>query len=213
MVFHVSLAQHTHSEVILGGRGRLRSFKVVFHGSLAQNTHSEVVRHVIIEKFCRIKIADFSSSITFSLSVPRLSVCFQGYLFLASEEGATLMEEAHRLQRQEGAQVALYSKDKLKNDFPWLNTEGLVLGSFGLENEGWFDPTSLLNGFRQKASSTNTQFIKGIYVCVRMCSVYVFVCLWLSTCILFLHVCAVSVCVPSCDLCVSVCVCVSDCFE
>jgi len=92
---------------------------------------------------------------------PELNFNPQGYLFLASEEGATLMEEAHRLQRQEGAQVALYSRDKLKNDFPWLNTEGLVLGSFGLENEGWFDPTSLLNGFRQKASSTNTQFIKG----------------------------------------------------
>ena len=91
------------------------------------------------------------------------SLRIQGYLFLATEEGATLMEESHRIQVREGARVVLYSPSKLKADFPWLNTDGLVLGSFGLENEGWFDPWALLNGFRQKAASTKTQFIHGMF--------------------------------------------------
>ena len=72
------------------------------------------------------------------------------------------MEEAHRRQRLQGAKVALYSPSRLKEDFPWLNTEGLALGSYGLENEGWFDPWGLLNGMRNKAASTGkAQFVQG----------------------------------------------------
>lgn len=92
---------------------------------------------------------------------PEINFNPQGYLFLATEEGAAIMEESHATQAREGARVALYSPTKLKADFPWLNTEGLALGSFGLENEGWFDPWGLLNGFRQKAASNKTQFIQG----------------------------------------------------
>ena len=72
------------------------------------------------------------------------------------------MEASHRIQRMQGAKVALYSPSRLKADFPWLNTEGLVLGSFGLENEGWFDPWGLLNGMRNKAASNKAQFVQGL---------------------------------------------------
>jgi len=85
----------------------------------------------------------------------------QGYLFLASEEGAALMEEMHRLQRQCGARVALYSPAKLKDEFPWLNVDDVALGSYGLENEGWFDPWSLLNGMKQNAASNKIHFVQG----------------------------------------------------
>ncbi|XP_038609344.1 FAD-dependent oxidoreductase domain-containing protein 1 isoform X1 [Tachyglossus aculeatus] len=74
-----------------------------------------------------------------------------GYLLLASEESATLMENNVRVQRQEGAQVRLLSPEQLRKKFPWLNTEGVALASYGLENEGWFDPWSLLQGLRRQA--------------------------------------------------------------
>jgi len=93
---------------------------------------------------------------------PEINYNPQGYLFLATEEGGATMEEAHRRQRLQGAKVALYSPSRLKEDFPWLNTEGLALGSYGLENEGWFDPWGLLNGMRNKAASTGkAQFVQG----------------------------------------------------
>ncbi|MBN3318036.1 FXRD1 protein, partial [Atractosteus spatula] len=76
-----------------------------------------------------------------------------GYLFLASEKGAEVMEENHLLQRNAGAKVALLSPTQLKEKFPWINTEGVALASYGLENEGWFDPWTLLNAFRRKAMS------------------------------------------------------------
>uniref|UniRef100_H3BEE6 FAD-dependent oxidoreductase domain-containing protein 1 n=1 Tax=Latimeria chalumnae TaxID=7897 RepID=H3BEE6_LATCH len=82
-----------------------------------------------------------------------------GYLFLASEDGASTMEENYQTQRHEGAKVELLSPEELKNKFPWINTEGIVLASYGLENEGWLDPWSLLNAFRRKALSM------GVYHC------------------------------------------------
>lgn len=76
-----------------------------------------------------------------------------GYLFLASEEVAHIMEENYRTQRYAGAKVSLLSPTQLKEKFPWINTDGVVLASYGLENEGWFDPWTLLNAFRRKAIS------------------------------------------------------------
>ncbi|XP_039620019.1 FAD-dependent oxidoreductase domain-containing protein 1 [Polypterus senegalus] len=82
-----------------------------------------------------------------------------GYLFLASENGAQVMEENYHIQRREGANVILLSPEQLKKKFPWINTEGVALASYGLENEGWFDPWILLNAFRKKAISM------GVYQC------------------------------------------------
>uniref|UniRef100_A0AAX7TYK9 FAD-dependent oxidoreductase domain-containing protein 1 n=1 Tax=Astatotilapia calliptera TaxID=8154 RepID=A0AAX7TYK9_ASTCA len=76
-----------------------------------------------------------------------------GYLFLASEAVAHIMEENYSTQRYAGAKVSLLSPTQLKEKFPWVNTEGVVLASYGLENEGWFDPWTLLNAFKRKAIS------------------------------------------------------------
>ncbi|XP_018546986.1 FAD-dependent oxidoreductase domain-containing protein 1 [Lates calcarifer] len=76
-----------------------------------------------------------------------------GYLFLASQEVAHIMEENYSTQRYAGAKVSLLSPTQLKEKFPWINTDGVVLASYGLENEGWFDPWTLLNAFKRKAVS------------------------------------------------------------
>ncbi|XP_074528399.1 FAD-dependent oxidoreductase domain-containing protein 1 [Halichoeres trimaculatus] len=76
-----------------------------------------------------------------------------GYLFLANEDVAHIMEENHITQKYAGAQVALLSPTQLKEKFPWINTEGVALASYGLENEGSFDPWILLNSFKRKARS------------------------------------------------------------
>ncbi|XP_044293364.1 FAD-dependent oxidoreductase domain-containing protein 1 isoform X1 [Varanus komodoensis] len=102
--------------------------------------------------------ADFLRSINdylFVVNQPPIDIQYQpsGYLFLASEEGAAVLEENVQLQRTEGAKVCLLSPAQMKTKFPWLNTDGVALASYGLENEGWFDPWTLLNAFRRKAMS------------------------------------------------------------
>jgi len=53
------------------------------------------------------------------------------------------------------------SPAKLKRRFPWLNVDGIALGSYGYENEGWFDPWALMTCFKMKAISLGVDFIPG----------------------------------------------------
>lgn len=76
-----------------------------------------------------------------------------GYLFLANDHVAHIMEDNYRTQRYAGAKVTLLSPTQLKQKFPWISTDGVALASYGLENEGWFDPWTLLCAFRRKAVS------------------------------------------------------------
>uniref|UniRef100_A0A7N4PD97 FAD-dependent oxidoreductase domain-containing protein 1 n=1 Tax=Sarcophilus harrisii TaxID=9305 RepID=A0A7N4PD97_SARHA len=94
---------------------------------------------------------------------PLLDIQFNpsGYLLLASEEKAAVMEHNVKIQRQEGAKVCLLSPKQLKDKFPWINTEGIALASYGLENEGWFDPWCLLQGLRRKALSMGVYHSHG----------------------------------------------------
>ncbi|XP_051973162.1 FAD-dependent oxidoreductase domain-containing protein 1 [Xyrauchen texanus] len=102
--------------------------------------------------------ADFMKNINDHLGVINedpvdLQFNHSGYLFLASEKAAHIMEENYSTQRNAGAKVTLLSPTQLKERFPWMNTDGVALASLGLENEGWFDPWSLLNALRRKAVS------------------------------------------------------------
>jgi len=94
---------------------------------------------------------------------PPLDIQFNpsGYLLLASEKGAAVMESSVKVQRQEGAKVCLMSPEQLRNKFPWINTEGVALGSYGMEYEGWFDPWCLLQGLRRKVQSMGVLFCHG----------------------------------------------------
>uniref|UniRef100_A0A1A8P387 FAD-dependent oxidoreductase domain-containing protein 1 n=1 Tax=Nothobranchius pienaari TaxID=704102 RepID=A0A1A8P387_9TELE len=102
--------------------------------------------------------ADFLRNINDHLSVVNedpidLQFNHSGYLFLASEAVAHIMEENYNAQRSAGAKVSLMSPTQVKERFPWINTENVALASYGLENEGWFDPWTLLNAFKRKAIS------------------------------------------------------------
>uniref|UniRef100_A0A3P9KIB1 FAD-dependent oxidoreductase domain-containing protein 1 n=1 Tax=Oryzias latipes TaxID=8090 RepID=A0A3P9KIB1_ORYLA len=108
--------------------------------------------------------ADFMRNINDHLGVLNeepvdLQFNHSGYLFLANEKVAHIMEENYNTQRLAGAKVSLLSPTQVKEKFPWINTEGVALASYGLENEGWFDPWTLLNAFKRKAISMGvTQF-------------------------------------------------------
>jgi glycine/D-amino acid oxidase-like deaminating enzyme len=81
-----------------------------------------------------------------------------GYLYLAGAQGAGLLREAHGIQRAHGADVALLDPAGLAARFPWLATEDLALGSFGLSGEGWFDGHRLLTSFARKARAQGARY-------------------------------------------------------
>ncbi len=92
---------------------------------------------------------------------PAIGLREPGYLFLAGEDGRSVLETKHRLQRAEGADVALLSAAELRLRFPWLDTTGLAAGSLGLSGEGWLDAHALMHGFRRKAMSLGAVYRHG----------------------------------------------------
>ena len=92
---------------------------------------------------------------------PAIGLREPGYLFLAGEEGRSVLEAKHRLQRAEGADVALLSAAQLGVRFPWLATAGLAAGSLGLSGEGWLDAHALMHGLRRKALALGVVYRQG----------------------------------------------------
>lgn len=91
----------------------------------------------------------------------------RGYLFLADAAHEPIMREAHALQRQLGAEIDLLGPNALRDQFPWLDTEGVALGSFGRRGEGWFDGYGLLTAYRRKAQSLGVTYVHGEVVAVE----------------------------------------------
>ncbi|XP_071501753.1 FAD-dependent oxidoreductase domain-containing protein 1-like [Diadema antillarum] len=85
----------------------------------------------------------------------------QGYLCLASEKGADIMRDNYKTQCELGAKIELLTAKKLQERFPWMNTEDVELGAYGLENEGWFDPYLLTKAFKHKAESLGARYCHG----------------------------------------------------
>jgi glycine/D-amino acid oxidase-like deaminating enzyme len=90
---------------------------------------------------------------------PQIGLVEPGYLYLASADGAPILERNHALQRERGVDVALLDADALRRRFGWLSTEGIALGSLGLSGEGWFDAYTLMQAFRRKARSQGARYV------------------------------------------------------
>ncbi|XP_045117784.1 FAD-dependent oxidoreductase domain-containing protein 1-like [Portunus trituberculatus] len=84
----------------------------------------------------------------------------RGYLFLATPEGLKQMEENYKQQTSLGAEVAWLWPDQLRKVYPWFTfKDNVVAGVLGTNNEGWFDPWSLLLGMRRKAESLGALYL------------------------------------------------------
>ncbi|NIX75832.1 NAD(P)/FAD-dependent oxidoreductase [Microvirga terricola] len=92
---------------------------------------------------------------------PEIDLKEGGYLYCATEAGASILAENHALQTTEGADILLMDPAALKARFPWLNVEDLAVGTWGRSGEGWFDGWGLLQAFRKKARSLGAEYVKG----------------------------------------------------
>ena len=98
--------------------------------------------------------------------VPQVSFHEIGYLFLASAEGRAVLEQNHAIQKAHAADNALLGPAELGARFPWLNTNGIALGSLGLSNEGYFDPHALLQGFKRKSRAQGATYVNDEAVAI-----------------------------------------------
>lgn len=105
---------------------------------------------------------EFIRSIGDTLAVegeaPEVGFVEAGYLFLATAAGAEVLQANHRVQTELGADIALLPASALANRFPWLHTDDLSGGAYGLSGEGWLDAYALLQAFRRKAISLGATY-------------------------------------------------------
>jgi fad oxidoreductase, putative (fragment) len=91
-------------------------------------------------------------------------ICFNphGYLILHNHQNCEEILNHQQLQNECGAYVDALAKDELAIKFPWLNVdEDVFFGTFGVQDEGWFDPLSLLYSIKAKAEFLGTQYVHG----------------------------------------------------
>jgi len=81
-----------------------------------------------------------------------------GYAYLATADGASLLNEINALQNARGADILLYGPAGLQERFPWLATSDLAAGAWGRSGEGWFDGYGLMQAFRRKARSLGVEY-------------------------------------------------------
>lgn len=92
---------------------------------------------------------------------PELDFHEGGYLFLAkTPEQVQILKENHEVQRTCGADVVLWNRDELANAFPHLRVDDIELASYGRSNEGWFNNTGLMFGFKAKARELGVDYVK-----------------------------------------------------
>ena len=90
---------------------------------------------------------------------PSIDLHEGGYLFLATPAGESILRENHALQTSLGAHIRYLPRAQLQTTFPWLNTEDLVAGTYGVSGEGWFDGYGLVQALRKKAQSLGARYL------------------------------------------------------
>lgn len=124
--------------------------------------------NIRMSQFAAQFVAEVEERLGVDGDTPALSFRQNGYLFLASEEGAAVLRENHAVQTAHGASVVLMSPAELEARFDWISTDGIVQGSLGLADEGWIDPYALLQGFRRKARSLGVAYIEDTVTGIDM---------------------------------------------
>lgn len=123
--------------------------------------------NVQISKYGAQVIRDFPDMMQVGDDRPSLNFHPGGYLFLASTGAqAQILRENHQVQRDCGADVVLWTRDQLADAFPHLRVDNIELASYGQSEEGWFDNTGMMNGFRAKARAQGAEVIRDEVVAI-----------------------------------------------
>ena len=118
--------------------------------------------NVQISRFGVDFIRDFARWTGPDGGVPDLGFRENGYLFLTrTEAGAAQMEDLATMQRGLGAGTEVLDRGDLAARFPWMNFDDVVAGSFGPQDEGFFDNMGLMSGMRNAARAAGARFLTG----------------------------------------------------
>jgi len=131
-------------------------------GSIRQQFST--AENIEISKFGIAFLKSIAEHLTVDGEAPDVGLQEKGFLFLATDDTRSILDANHALQRGHGCAVELLDPAGLKDRFPWLNVDGIAAGSFGVTDEGWFDPYALLQAFRRKARALGVTYVHDTVV-------------------------------------------------
>ena len=115
-----------------------------------------------------IRISQFGADFVQSLRqrmggddrVPELKIQNFGYLYLADDAGfADVLRANQKVQAAAGAGTRLLTPDQIREEFPFMVVDDLVLGSLNTQDEGYFDGSTVFDWFRRKAREAGVEYV------------------------------------------------------
>jgi len=92
--------------------------------------------------------------------IPKLGIQSYGYMYLAdTEDFANVLRENQQVQLAAGAATQLMTPDQIKQNYPFYNTDDLVLGSINLVDEGYWEGASVFELWRRKARERGIEYV------------------------------------------------------
>ena len=93
---------------------------------------------------------------------PTLKIQNFGYMYLADSPAfAETLRASHAVQAAAGSATRLLSADQIKAEFPFYNTDDLILGSINTVNEGYFDGITVFDHFRRGAKKAGVAYLSN----------------------------------------------------
>lgn len=98
---------------------------------------------------------------------PKLRIHNFGYLYLANTpEFADSLRASHAVQAANGAATRLLSGDEIKAEYPFYNTDDLILGSINTVDEGYFDGITVFDWFRRQARANGVEYLANEVIAI-----------------------------------------------
>ena len=85
----------------------------------------------------------------------------KGYLILGGPHDVETRTSAAAMQRGHGADIEVLGPDELRARFPGISVDGVGVGTFGAQHEGWFDAWSLLTTVRRAARQRAVDYVEA----------------------------------------------------
>ena len=100
--------------------------------------------------------------------VPQLSIRSFGYMYLAdTQDFANVLRDNQKVQIAAGAATQLMTPEDIQRNYPFYNTDDLVLGSINRVDEGYFDGSAMFECWKRSARERGAEYIANEVVALN----------------------------------------------
>lgn len=119
-----------------------------------------VAENIAMSRFSLDFYKSFNQQMSDVPDLPDINFREQGYLFVVTKDGEETLRRNQALQSSMGVQAELIDYAEIRNRFPSIERNDIVLGCH-TPDDGWIDPNAGLWGFRRAASHLGVTYVKA----------------------------------------------------